>query len=124
MAEHKKRGFPSAYKPEMCERLIEHMSKGYSFASFGAEVKCSRQNLYLWCDEYPEFKQAKESGTAAALKFFEQRLIAKISGQDVRGFDYKKCDVTALIFALKTRFHREYGEQQEVEEIDLEIDEN
>lgn len=63
------------YTPDMADRLREHMSKGYSFESFGAEpgLWVSRESLRLWLDKYPEFRQAREEGRAAARKFYEGR---------------------------------------------------
>jgi hypothetical protein len=106
------------YKPEYCEQLVKFMSQGYSVASFGAEVKKTKQTLYNWIDKYPEFAEAHAIGKQAALKFFELMLINCAMGivpEQLKKLGSKKVDVTAVIFALKTRFHREYGEVQKVD---------
>ena len=94
--------------------LIEHMAQGKSYESFGAKVNCGRSTLYDWEKVFPEWKRAKRAGQERALDFFETRLVAKVSGQDIVGFDPKKSDTSCLIFALKTRFHTIYGEKQEL----------
>lgn len=105
----------SKYKPEYCEMLIKHMAQGLSFATFGAVVGCGRTTLYHWCDLYEDFSNAKKEGTERAQRFFEQRLMAKVSGQEIEGIDTKKIDTACLIFALKTRFHKTWGEKQKIE---------
>jgi regulator of sigma D len=109
----------SKYEPEFCQKLIDHMSKGKSFESFGHVAKAGRRTLYDWVERHPEFKEAKEKAEAAALEFFESRLVAGISGQKIPNFDHKMSNSTLLIFALKTRFHKVYGEKKaEVDEDD------
>lgn len=115
-------GRPSEYKEEYCKMLIDHMSKGYSFMSFGADVSCGRTTLYEWVDKYPEFAAAKKEGEARALKFLESRAVGKIAGQKIAGFDPKMSDTAMLIFMMKTRFHKEYGEKKpELDEDEVEF---
>lgn len=102
------------FKDEYVDMLIKHMSQGMSFMSFGGVVGAGRTTLYDWCDRYPKFKEAKQIGELKSQQWMEQRLMLKISGQEIRGIDTKKIDTTALIFALKTRFHKTYGEKQEL----------
>ena len=113
------------YRDEYDQMLISHMSKGMSFMSFGGVVNAGRATMYEWCGRYPKFKEAKQVGELKCQQWMEQRLAIKISGQDVKGIDTKKIDTTALIFALKTRFHKTYGEKTETEhkgEIKINID--
>lgn len=104
----------SYYKSEYCQMLIEHMSQGFSFSTFGAVVNVGRTTLYDWVDEYPEFKEAKEIAFQKAQRFFEQRLMAKVAGMKIKNVDQKLIDTSCLIFALKTRFHKDYSEKQQV----------
>jgi len=104
----------SKYKPEYCQMLIDHMSKGFSYETFGAEVSCGRTTLYDWELVHPEWKAAKKEAMERAQKFFETRLIAKISGQEIKGVKVKDIDTSCLIFALKTRFHHTYSEKNEL----------
>lgn len=65
-------GRPSDYRPEFCEALIEHMSKGLSFESFAADLSVNRRTLYGWLQKYPEFLHAKEEGEFRGLAFWEK----------------------------------------------------
>jgi transposase-like protein len=65
-------GRPSDYKPEFCEKLVEHMSKGYSFESFGAVIDCGKASLYKWRDEHQEFSDALDMGRSKHLFMMEQ----------------------------------------------------
>lgn len=100
--------------------LIDHMAKGKSFESFAATAKVGRRTLFDWLEVHTEWKEAKEQAEMAALDFFETRLIAGISGQKIPNFDHKLSNPTLMIFALKTRFHKVYGEKRS--EIDEEDD--
>lgn len=102
----------SKYEERFCQMLIDHMSKGKSFESFAAVAKVGRRTLFDWLEVHPKWKEAKDQAEMAALDFFETRLIAGISGQSVQNFDHKKSNPTLLIFALKTRFHKQYGENK------------
>ena len=101
------------YKPEYCAMLIEHMKKGHSYESFGSVVGCGRSTIYGWEEGHKDWKAAKKEAFERAMYFFEQRLIAKVSGQDIKGVDTKKIDTACLIFALKTRFYQTYSEPKE-----------
>lgn len=111
------------YDDSFPEKLIAHLSKGLSFESFGGTINVSRATVFNWANDIPEFKKAKEVGYQKALSFYEKILSAKVSGQKIEGFDPKKSDTACLIFALKTRFHKIYGEKKEVEHSgDIRID--
>lgn len=105
------------YKEEYCKKLIEHMSQGFSYDSFPAEVNCGLQTLYDWEKRYPEWEKAKAEAFAASQKFYETRLIAKISGMPVGNKDFKKKEISdrLLEFALKTRFHKTWGEKKQID---------
>ena len=99
--------------------LIEHMAQGKSFESFASVAKVGRRTMFDWIEKHPEWKEAKDQAEMAALDFFETRLIAGISGQPVKNFNPKLSNPTLLIFAMKTRFHKQYGEKKnEIEEED------
>lgn len=98
------------YKPEYCDMLIEHMAEGFSFESFGGKVRCGRTTLYDWVANFPEFAEAKEIGQLAGLEDIEMDLKKKRKGTG-------KGDSNAIMFALRTRYHKIYGEkiQQKVD---------
>ncbi len=67
-------GRPTKYKPEYCELLIIHMAKGMSYEAFAGhpDVIVSKQTLYDWEKEYPEFLDAKRKGFQLSQYVWEQ----------------------------------------------------
>jgi hypothetical protein len=115
------KGHGSLYKKEYCEMLITHMSQGYSFTSFGADVGTCGRTLFEWCQKHPEFDNARRAGHEAAKKYLEKIAHAKTRGQDLYNkkgekiFDAKRADTALIIFFLKTRFRDEYTEKIELD---------
>lgn len=103
------------YKPEYCQLLIDHMSKGYSFSTFAANINTGQGTLLDWIKRYPEFAEAKDTGEQASKRFWETLLVVKGSGQRTTKLNPKDMDTTAIIFATKTRFRDTYGENVKVE---------
>ena len=68
-------GRKSLYKSSYCDLLIEHMSQGNSFRSFGAIVNVSRDCLYKWTSRYPEFAEAKGVALCKNLLYLENLAI-------------------------------------------------
>lgn len=101
-----KRGQPSKYEERFCDALINHMSEGLSFESFGAHVPCDRDTLYEWAKVHPEFSDAKKLGVLASLYFWEQLGVDGIKGK-------YKFNAAAWIFTMKCRF-RDFGYKEEV----------
>lgn len=66
------KGRPTEYKEEFCEMLIEHMSEGYSFESFGGVIGVSERVLYDWEKKFPEFLHSKEIGTQKSMIWWEK----------------------------------------------------
>lgn len=98
-------GRPTDYKPEYCQLLIEHMSKGFSFEAFAALVNASKQTVYNWTEQFPEFMDAKE------IAFERSRLFWERVGIDiaVKG----EGNATAYIFNMKNRFKQEWRDKVE-----------
>lgn len=86
-----------------------------SFDTFIAIVEVSRKTLYSWVEKFPDFALAKELAFAKSQHFYEQRLMIKVSGQEVKGIKAKDIDTSCLIFALKTRFRKDYTEKTDIE---------
>lgn len=63
-------GRPSKYNAAFCDRLVEHMAKGLTFESFGAEVGVHRDTLYAWAEKHPAFSDAKKRGVAHSELFY------------------------------------------------------
>lgn len=76
MSDKRSAGQPTKYKPEYCEMLIEHMSKGKPFQTFAAKIKVKRSTLYNWASEIPEFAEAKAMGLDACLDNWIEFILA------------------------------------------------
>lgn len=81
------------YRPEYCEKVIEHMKKGYSYTSFAASVGVSVQTLYEWEKRNPEFSESKKRAMAECEHWWEDR-----------GHALAKDNPNVWIFSMKARF--------------------
>ena len=90
-------GRPTKYKPEYCQKLIDHMAEGYSFESFAATIDTHRDTLYAWEHKHSEFSDAKKSGQAKSLLWYE-----KIGNAATRG-EVPNFNATAWVFSLKNK---------------------
>lgn len=105
---------PYKYKPEFCQKVIEHHREGGSLSSFVCVAKVNRTTLYEWIEHIPEFKEAVAQAKAEYQRSLEKVLRGKITGQEGGGFNLSKSDTTALIFALKTRCYQDYGDKSKL----------
>ncbi len=103
------RGRPSTYDPSFCDRVIELMGEGLSFAAVAGALGVSRDTIYAWAEVHPEFSDTKKTGKAAAQLFWERQLIATAKGL-VTG-----SPTTAIIFGLKNRAPLDWRDKTEVE---------
>jgi hypothetical protein len=111
-------GRKSEYKPDYCQQIVDYMSQGYSVGSFGAHIGVTKTTIYEWFNVHPEFEEAHELGKQMAMKFFETMLMSSMTGtipKQLADKGSKKIDITAVIFALKTRFHQDYSEKTKLE---------
>lgn len=88
-------GRPTLYKPEYCQMLIDHMTEGYSFESFGGLITTTRDNLYHWCTIHEAFSYAKKIGRLRQLQHDEKTLDMMSKGMIQGG------SAAALIFKMK-----------------------
>lgn len=112
--------FKKKYKMQFCLDLIDHMAEGFSFESFAGKIRVGIRTIYEWAETYSEFGLAKDVGQGAALEYWERLYKASSTGVGLRVKDIDgelkivKPDKTLLIFALKTRFHKIWGEKMAV----------
>jgi len=99
-------GRPTKYKPEYCEKLIEHMAEGLSFETFAATIGVSRAVLYNWCDAHSEFLDAKNIGKEKSQLMWEHVNIAQATGA-IKGSSAN------TIFTMKCRFGWKEAESEE-----------
>lgn len=108
---------PLKYRPEFCEIAVNFLSQGYTLTALAAELDVTRETIDQWRKTYPEFGTAIHKGLARAQRFFEQRLILMAKGDTSEATKGVRDNVnmSALIFALKTRFHKDFGNKQTIE---------
>jgi len=94
------RGQPTKYKPEYCEQLIEYMSEGLSFESFGAEVNVNQDTLHEWAKVHKEFSEAKKRAFTMSLQVWEKKGLAGL----FMGYQGGTFNTTLWIFNMKNRF--------------------
>jgi hypothetical protein len=82
----------------LCEKVIEHMSKGYSLDSFTGEAKVTSDMLYKWRNKYPEFDEACKIGSGMSRKVWENLGIQGSMGK------IKNFSAATWIFTMKCRF--------------------
>lgn len=91
-------GRPTDYDPKYCDMLIDHMSEGLSFESFGGVVGCCKETLYSWMRENPAFLDARKQGNEAS------RLLWEKIGIDGTVGKIKNFNAASYIFNKKNRF--------------------
>lgn len=107
-------GRPTKYKPEYCQKLIKHMSKGLSFECFGATIGVARDAVYEWPKKHPEFAEAKAAALDASLLWWEEQ------GQKGMWVDKEGpvLNNTIWVFSMKNRHgwrdNRDMNVQQDV----------
>jgi DNA-binding XRE family transcriptional regulator len=99
-------GRPSKYKEAFCNEVIELMASGLSLTAAAASLGVSRETIYAWEREIPEFSDAVKVARAKRTLKLEKDLLGAESGPVV----------TSRIFALKNACAEEWREKQEVEQ--------
>lgn len=106
-----KDGRPSKYKPEYCQLLIDHMSKGLSFETFGAVINVNRDTIFEWVKVHKDFSDAKIEAIAKCQLFWENLGVEHIlnvtksqSEGGVTKSGSKSLNASVWIFNMKNRF--------------------
>lgn len=122
------------YRSVYAPLLSDHMSQGYSLASFAAlevsrqellarepvapwakscgdfrKERVSRTTVYAWLKQHTGFARAYEQGRDAGLLFYERRLLTMLKGEKAA----TRLEARLLLFVLQRRFADVYGEQGE-----------
>lgn len=104
-------GRPTKYRAEYAQMLIEHMSKGFSFKSFGAIVTIEARTLDDWCNKHPDFLLAKNYSKLKERYYWEQ-LHHKIT-------ETNEGNMTGVIWAMKNKFYDDYKERRDDVNVNL-----
>ena len=97
-------GRPTEYHEDMCQKVITFGKQGYSRTAIAAKLGISRQTLYLWVKQYPDFFDAMEKAVEESQIFWEDALRLTAMGA------LEKANATATIFALKSQFQQDWKE--------------
>jgi len=97
-------GRPSKYTPEIGEKILSIMEQGLSLTAAAADCNISRETVYAWEKEYPEFSDNIKLGRAKRQNFLEKRLMNEETGPKV----------TSTIFALKNAAPEDWREKVEL----------
>ena len=113
-------GRPPKYKKEFCQKLIDHMSKGFSYEGFAGKIDTHRDTLYHWEKLYPEFSDAKKKAFIKCMNYWEEMGMAGTVGK-IKGFS-----TPMWIFNMKNRFkwadRHEHAVDTDQNEIKLKYD--
>lgn len=85
------------YRAEMCSRVLEMMRTGASHCEVAAELRISRETLYVWRGRHAQFARALADGLQLSQAWWEKLGRAGASG---------KIDIqpAVWIFNMKNRF--------------------
>lgn len=86
------------YRPEYCELAIKFMDKGYSKYALAGKLRVSRDTIYEWCKNYPEFSDCIKRGEARSILFWETKGLEALEGK------VKHFPNSLYIFVMKSRF--------------------
>jgi len=120
-------GQASSYKEEFNQLLLDHLSSGFSFASFSAvlyeefRLKTSSQTLYNWLDRFPDFRLSKETGESLGLHLYEKLLISLSTGtipDSLKVKGVKRLNFKVIAYILSTRFFKTYPMQNQAKQIE------
>jgi len=73
-------GATTSYKPVYCDRVVKLMAEGRSLEGCALPLGVHPGTLYQWLRLYPEFSDAVKAGQAAAMTFWEDRLLVVAQG--------------------------------------------
>lgn len=99
-----KRGAPTKYQPEFCDRIIREAEQGGHIPAMMAAIGCmSKDTWYRWKEEHPEFKEAVEAAELVSQAHYERLGYMGMTGQ-IPNFN-------ATIFALimNNKFKHDYS---------------
>jgi transposase len=93
-------GRPTLYRPEYCNRLIDHMSQGLSFITFAATIDVNTDTLYEWERNFHAFSEAKKAAFNKCQLFWENIGIEGIWNEP----NGKTLNTGNYVFQMKNRF--------------------
>ena len=104
-------GRPTAYKPEFCDTVINLGADGCSLTEMASELGVSRQTVYAWMDEHPEFLDAMTRARTESQAWWERKAregIISANGVSINAALWSKY--------MAARFPDDYKEKREIEQ--------
>lgn len=95
-------GHPTLYRPVYCAIALRLGAQGYSLTGIAGRLGVARDTIYEWARRHSEFSDALQRAKAAAVAFYEGRLIHITQRGGGVG------SAAAAIFALKARASSEW----------------
>jgi hypothetical protein len=100
-----KRGRPSLYRPEYCERVVELGKKGYSFVQIADDLDLnSRSTLDDWAETNPEFSEALTRARVASQSWWERAAMDGLTADKFNALVWKT--------SMQARFREDYTERK------------
>jgi len=75
------RAASSKYDPKYCDMLIAHCAAGFSYSTFAPKIGVQRQTTTEWCDQFPEFNEARMRAEAQLDLWHEEEAMAHAKGE-------------------------------------------
>lgn len=97
-------GRPTKYRPEYCSLLIEHMSQGYSYETFAADIDVCKDTLYEWEKHHLDFSYAKKRAFLKAQKYWEKLALDNMINVSSKESGSVSLNTGLWIFNMKNRF--------------------
>lgn len=98
-------GRPTAYKPQMCQTVVDCGKQGKGPAEMASEIGVSRQTMWNWTKKHQDFFDALKRAYDEGLAWWERKGREGSMGQ-IQGFNS-----TAYIFQMKNRFRDEWRDK-------------
>lgn len=75
----------------MCEQVVEYGKDGYSRAEIAAGLEITRDTLYRWQHEHPEFSDAISRASDLSLAWWERNGRTNLTNKDFNHGLYRQC---------------------------------
>lgn len=103
--ETKKMGRPRVYRPEMCQALIDIMSKGGIRESFCAAHDICAETFHAWIKEFPEFSDAYREARQKQRDYWFKILTGASVGK------IPKAQMQGILFIIKNITNHEWKDK-------------
>lgn len=107
-------GRPTAFRDSFHDDVIDYARGGLSYAAIAVKLGVSRDSLYEWMRNDPDFSDTMKRAREIAMAWWEETLKGQATGTVDGG------SATAAIFAMKNQFPDDYRDRKELK-VDAEV---